>query len=72
MSDPSAERNDGKEGSVLTYSICLASAIFGAFYFLMNAKNVKSLPICFLLLIMNVHNFVICALLAKVMTKGEV
>ena len=65
MLDPSAERTDGVQSSLMTYMICFGSAIFGALYFLMNAKNVKSLPICLLLFVMNVHNFVICGLLAK-------
>ena len=38
---------------------------------MMNSKNVKSLPICQLLFLMNVSNFVMCSLLAMLMTKGE-
>ena len=72
ITDPSAHRNDGVSGSFVTYTVCLASAIFGAFYFMMNAKNVKSLPICFLLLIMNIHNFILCSALAIAVSQGEI
>ena len=41
------------------------SSLFGAFYFLMNAKNVNSLPIFSLILFMNIHLFFINALIAK-------
>lgn len=57
--DPSAERMDGIEPSVLVDVIDFASSIAGAFYFLMNANNVKSMPICFLILFLNVHIFFI-------------
>ena len=71
MTDPQAMRNDGKEGSLATYGILIGSAVFGAFYFMMNCKNVKSLPICQLLFLMNISNFFMCSLLAMIMTKGE-
>ena len=38
---------------------------------MMNAKNIKSLPICQLLFFMNICNFIICSLLAVLITKGE-
>lgn len=43
----------------------LGSAFFGACYFLLSAHNVKSLPICLLLLIMNCHTWMINSLMAK-------
>lgn len=63
--DPSAMRVDGSSGSYTDYGLVLLSAVFGAFYFLMNAKNVKDMPICLLLFTMNVHNFFLCSALAK-------
>ena len=45
--------------------IDLGSAFFGALYFLMSAKNVKNLPICLLIFIMNFHTFFINATIAK-------
>lgn len=63
--DPSAMRVDGSSGSYTDYALVLLSAVFGAFYFLMNAKNVKDMPICLLLFTMNVHNFFLCSALAK-------
>lgn len=42
------------------------SSLFGAFYFLMNAKNVNSLPIFSLILFMNIHLFFINSILAKI------
>lgn len=62
--DPSALRVDGKQGTYTDYALVLLSAVFGAFYFHMNAKNVKDMPICMLLFIMNVHNFFLCSALA--------
>ena len=70
--DPSAERKDGYEGSYLDYLLVLGSAAFGGLYFLMNAKNLKTMPVCMLLFIMNVHNFILCSLLAKISSKGHI
>ena len=68
--DPVAQRVDGQNGSYFDYALVLGSAIFGALYFLMNAKNVKDMPICLLLFVMNLHNFILCSLLAKVSSQG--
>ena len=38
---------------------------------MMNGKNVKSLPILQLLFFMNICNFIMCSLLAVLITKGE-
>ena len=43
----------------------IGSAFFGACYFLLSAHNVKSLPICLLLLLMNSHTWLINSLMAK-------
>lgn len=45
--------------------IDLGSAFFGALYFLMSARNVKTFPVCLLILIMNIHTWVINSLVAK-------
>jgi len=42
------------------------SAFFGALYFMYSAQNVKQIPICFLILIMNVHTFMINSTIAKI------
>ena len=63
--DPSAMRVDGSTGSYVDYALVLFSAVFGALYFHMNAKNVKDMPICLLLFMMNIHNFMLCSTLAK-------
>lgn len=55
--DPSAQKADGTSPSITVALIDLGSAIFGAFYFVMNAKNVQSLPICFLIFLLNLHTF---------------
>jgi hypothetical protein len=41
------------------------SAVFGAAYFLLSAKNVKRVPICLLLVLMFVHTWAINAVIAK-------
>lgn len=45
--------------------IDLVSAFFGALYFIMSAKNVKSLPVCLLILLMNMHTWMINGMVAK-------
>ena len=67
--DPSAMRADGSTGSYADYALVLFSAVFGALYFLMNAKNVKDMPICLLLFMMNIHNFMLCSALARITSK---
>ena len=49
LSDPSAERTDGKKGTVLAYVICFSMTILAVFYFLINGLLVKTVPIFFLL-----------------------
>ena len=68
--DPVAMRVDGQSGSYFDYGVVLGSSVFGALYFMMNAKNVKEMPICMLLFVMNIHNFILCSLLAKVCSQG--
>ena len=51
--------------NLLPPMVDLASAFFGALYFLLSASNVKKVPICLLLVIMNVHNFIINSSIAK-------
>ena len=45
--------------------------MFGAIYFLMNANNVKDLPLCTMFLFMYTHIFIINSVLAK-MTSNDV
>ena len=65
MVDPSAQRI-GEIGSspVVPDLINLCSAFFGAVYFLINAKNVSSLPVMSLIFFMNIHFFIINSCLA--------
>ena len=64
--DPEAARNSSNaETSIWPGMIDLGSAFFGALYFLMSAQNVKSLPICFLIFLMNLHTFFINSVVAK-------
>jgi drug/metabolite transporter (DMT)-like permease len=62
--DPSAERADGAHADFSVALVDLASACFGAFYFLMNAHNVKTLPICTLVFFLNFHSWLINYLIA--------
>ena len=43
----------------------LVSAFFGALYFLMNAENINTMPICSLVLFQNLHLFMINSALAR-------
>ena len=69
--DPKANRvasssdAGGLEQSFWPAIIDLASAFFGALYFIMSARNVKNLPVCLLILVMNMHTFVINGCVAK-------
>ena len=64
--DPEAVRNNSKaETSIWPGMVDLGSAFFGALYFLMSARNVKSVPICFLIFLMNLHTFLINSVVAK-------
>ena len=68
--DPWAGRtqkySDGiKVSHWLTELINFVSALFGALYFIMNARNVQKLPVISLIFFMNLHLFFINALVAK-------
>ena len=63
--DPKARRADGQDASVTAAIIDIGSAIFGAFYFLLSARNVKNIPICLLIFVMNFHTFIINSCVAK-------
>ena len=68
--DPNANRVEstamgGLEQSFWPAIIDLASAFFGALYFIMSARNVKNLPVCLLILLMNMHTWVINGCVAK-------
>lgn len=68
--DPEANRvgaggGPGLEQSFWPGIIDLASAFFGALYFIMSARNVKNLPVCLLILLMNAHTWVINGCVAK-------
>ena len=49
----------------ITDLINFGSALFGAFYFIMNAKNVQRLPVISLIFFMNLHLFFLNGLIAK-------
>ena len=64
--DPKAARSNSEiESSIWPGMIDLGSAFFGALYFLMSAHNVKNLPICLLIFLMNLHTFFINSAIAK-------
>jgi len=63
--DPKAARNSQQTSSVVPALIDIGSAIFGAVYFLMSAKNIKDIPICLLISLMSFHTFFINSLIAK-------
>jgi len=68
--DPKASRVDSSGALEIKHNMWpaildLASAFFGALYFILNARNVKNLPFCLLILIMNMHTWVINGMAAK-------
>ena len=64
--DPRAMRKDGETSSWWEDIIIILSSVPAAFFFLLNSKLVKKVPIFTLLLIMNIHSFIVNALLAKI------
>jgi hypothetical protein len=65
ISDPKACRQDGATGRISVYIVDFASGLFGALYFILNAKNVSEIPLCTLILLMNAHQFVMQSIVAK-------
>jgi len=45
--------------------------MFGAFYFILSAKNVKDIPICSLIYFMNIHFFIMACLLSSLNILGN-
>ena len=74
--DPQAHRTASETGLVqsplIPNLINLSSAFLGAIYFLINAKNVNSLPIMSLVLFQNIHLWVINSTLAKILSPSGI
>lgn len=66
IADPKAIRTGNQSSSIIPAILDAGSAIFGALYFIMSARNVKQIPICFLILLMSVHTFFINSTIAKI------
>jgi drug/metabolite transporter (DMT)-like permease len=64
--DSKAARADGQEASIFVALIDIFSALFGAIYFLLQARSVKKIPIFLLIWVMNVHTFFINSCIAKI------
>jgi drug/metabolite transporter (DMT)-like permease len=64
--DPKALRNGNQQASVLPAVLDAGSAVFGALYFIMSARNVKKIPICLLVSLMSFHTFLINSVIAKI------
>ena len=65
LCDPKAARAGGQESSIVAAMIDIGSAVFGAVFFLLSARNVKAIPICLLIFIMNFHTFLFNSGIAK-------
>jgi drug/metabolite transporter (DMT)-like permease len=52
LSDPNAQRIDGIDATLLVYTVTLLTAMFGAVYYILNAKSVTKVPICLLILML--------------------
>lgn len=57
--DPQAGRQDSEAAPLIPALVDIASAFFGALYFIMSAANARDVPMCLLLLIYNSHTFLI-------------
>jgi drug/metabolite transporter (DMT)-like permease len=69
--DPDILRIDGQSGSMLVNFLDFLSSIFGAFYFLLNARNVKEIPIFLLIWLINLHLFFMNGLLGKLIVSSD-
>ena len=66
LNDPDAERTDGKNGTLLVYSICIFCALLAAFFFLLNGILVKTVPIFMLLLCQTMLGYLYLAIFMAV------
>lgn len=51
FSDPTAVRTDGKQGSFLVYTLCVATSVAGATFFVINDILSRTIPLVLLVLI---------------------
>lgn len=65
ITDPKAARVSTVQPSIMPALLDVGSAVFGAVFFLLSAKNVKRVPICLLLVLMFTHTWVINSTIAK-------
>lgn len=64
--DPKAARTGDQEPSLVPALVALGSAVFGAIFYLISARNVKNIPICLLIFTMNFHTFLFNSAIAKI------
>jgi hypothetical protein len=69
--DPHALRKDGTHASKSDFVTLASSSIFGAFYFLMNARNMKMIPIGILIFLVSCHLFVFSSAAAILSSNGK-
>ena len=62
LSDPEAERTDGKKGTAWAYTFCIFCAFMAAFFFLINGLLVKTVPIFTLCTIQSLLGFLYMAI----------
>ena len=63
--DPKAARVTSVQPTVVPVMLDAGSAVFGAVFFILSAKNVKRVPICLLLVLMFSHTWIINSGIAK-------
>jgi drug/metabolite transporter (DMT)-like permease len=63
--DPKALRTGVQNTDLVAATVDICSAMFGAFYYLLSARNVKNVPIFFLIFMMSLHTFLINSSIAK-------
>jgi hypothetical protein len=69
MFDPKAVRTDGVEASVWIYAIAFFTCIFGAIFFMISGKTLKSLPPLTLLLMMSFYLWIFAAISSRIVDE---
>lgn len=71
LNDKSAVRVDGQRGSFYVYAICAGSSFFACFFYLLNSRLIKVLPIFTLNFLSSCLNFTYCGIAQTIIKWDE-
>ena len=67
FNDDYAERTDGQRGSLHVYALCIGSSFLACFYYILNGKLIKVLPVFTLNFLSSLLNFIYCGIAQTIM-----